>query len=45
MAGGMADLLPEADRWRCRLCDRYYVVTVLARDCEDRHMAEEYESD
>jgi hypothetical protein len=35
------EFVPEADRWRCRLCDKHYVVPILARDCEDRHMKEE----
>jgi hypothetical protein len=28
---------PDGERWRCKVCRRYYPVTVLARDCEADH--------
>jgi hypothetical protein len=31
----MAMLSP--DLWRCRYCDRHYVIPSLARDCENHH--------
>jgi hypothetical protein len=31
-------------RWICALCGKRYVVTSLARDCEEKHLQSEYES-
>jgi len=30
------------ERWICQICRKRYVVTGLARDCEEKHLEEEY---